>query len=326
MTMKFPTLGALMSERTVMTSANGKIVVVTGATGLIGGELVSRLADRGDHVIAFVRNLERGRYDLPKAAEHILWSDSMPDGPWTDAVARADAIVNLAGAPIATRWTEARKHAMYASRIDGTRHIVEAIARADTRPRVLVNGSAVGYYGIAPAGRLDESSPAGTDFPARICIDWECVASTAEASGCRVVLVRTGLVLDRREGVLAKLLLPFRFFVGGPLGSGRQPFPWIHLDDEIGIILWALDSDTVRGPVNATAPGIVSNREFSRELGKRLGRPSALPVPPFALRLLFRGGADPILGGQWAEPKRALELGYRFRHPDLPEALRSLDL
>lgn len=309
-----------------MPGGNGRRVVVAGATGLIGSELVRRLAARGDRVTVLARGVARARTELPEAAEHLRWDSSMSDGPWVAAIDGADAVVNLAGAPVASRWTPERKKILRASRIDGTHHIVEAIARAERRPSVLVNASAVGYYGSCPPGQLDESSPAGIDFLGTLCWDWEAEAQRAAALGTRVVLMRTGLVLDPRDGALASILLPFRLFVGGPIGSGQQPFPWIHIEDELELLLWAIDNPEASGPINAVAPGIVTNREFSRALGRRLGRPSLIPVPPLALRLLFGQGAEAVVGGQWAHPRRALKLGYRFRHPLLEEALASLPL
>lgn len=250
----------------------------------------------------------------------------MTDGAWADAIGEADAVINLAGAPAIVRWTPKHTQEIYSSRVDGTHHIVDAMRRVRASRITLINASAVGYYGVAPLGQLDESFPAGNDFLARVCVEWEQEAQKGEELGARVVLIRTGIVLDPSDGALAKLLPSFKLFVGGWLGSGRQPFPWIHIEDELGIILWALDTATVRGPVNAVAPGIVTNRNFSRALGAVMGRPALVPVPSFLVRLLYGDGASTLLGGQWAQPARTMELGYRFHHPELIEALKSLGL
>lgn len=307
-----------------MAEKRSQRIIITGATGLIGSKLVRCLAERGDYVIVFSRDPERARRELPEASEHIRWSASMVDGQWVEAVAEADAVINLAGAPIAARWTSEHKKAIQESRINGTRCLVEAMGRAKRAPGVLVNASAVGYYGAMVNQPVTENSPAGSDFLATLCIAWETEARRAEAFGVRVVTVRTGIVLDPNEGALAQMLTPFKFFVGGPIGSGQQPFPWIHIDDEAGIFLWALDNAEVRGPINAVAPGIVSNLQFSRALGSVLHRPSLVPVPKFALSLLFGEGAIAISGGQQVVPERTTTLGYRFTHTDVEEALRDI--
>lgn len=307
-----------------MTNSNSSRIVLTGATGLIGPPLVKRLAERGDHVVALVRNVERARRAAPGAAEYLSWSDSATDGEWVSRLDGADAVINLAGSPISVRWTERTKREAHESRVRGTRNLVDAISRVSNKPRVLVNASAVGYYGACPKGVITESSPSGSDFLARLCAEWESEARKAEAQGIRVVLIRTGIVLDPRGGALSKLLTPFKLFVGGPLGSGKQPFPWIHIDDEINLLLWALDTPSVEGPVNATAPKVVSNREFCSILGEVLHRPSFLPVPEFALRLLFGEAVIILTEGQHAIPERTRQLGYLFRHDDPREALQDL--
>jgi uncharacterized protein (TIGR01777 family) len=307
-----------------MTNRNSRRIVLTGATGLIGTRVVKALSERGDHVVALVRDTERARRSAPGAAEYLKWSDSATEGEWVSRLDGADAVVNLAGSPISVRWTERTKQEAHNSRVRATRHLVEAIARVPGKPSVLVNASAVGYYGASPTGVVTESSPSGSDFLARLCAEWESEARKVEADGVRVVLVRTGIALDPRGGALAKLLTPFKLFVGGPLGSGKQPFPWIHIDDEVGILLWALDTPSVEGPINATAPKVVTNKEFSSILGEVLHRPSVLPVPEFALRILFGEAVVILTEGQHAIPERTRQLGYRFRHDDPREALLDL--
>jgi uncharacterized protein (TIGR01777 family) len=299
-------------------------IIITGITGLIGSYIARQLARRGDHVIGFARNIERSRRAVPEAAEHIEWSTSMASGGWTEALDGAYAVINLAGAPIAQRWNAERKAAMYNSRIDGTRHLVDAMRKARQTPQVLINASAVGYYGGLRNDRITESSSNGDDFLAKLCADWENEAYKAKEIGLRVATIRTGIVLDPREGALAKMLPPFRLFVGGPIGSGAQPFPWIHINDEAGLFLWALDNQAVQGPVNGAAPGIMNNRDFSTILGKVLGRPSFMNVPKFALDLLFGEGSVVVTGGQNVVPERALSLGYKFAFPELEPALRDL--
>jgi len=299
-------------------------LLLTGATGLIGTHLLRRLALRGDSVVALVRDPERARSNAPGAAEYVRWSAGSRSNDLPALLDGADAVVNMAGAPAITRWTERARATIRESRVEGTRSLVEAMARCTQPPGVLVSASAVGYYGLAPNGPVDESSGAGEDFLAQTCRAWEAEAVRAEEFGVRVVLVRTGLVLSTEGGVLASLLPLFRSFVGGPLGSGEQPFPWIHIDDEIEILLWSLDGYTVRGPVNAVAPGIVAYRTFARALADLLRRPSWLRVPAWALRLMLGKAAEMLLGGQEALPRRTLELGYRFRYDALEPALRAL--
>jgi uncharacterized protein len=299
-------------------------IVVAGATGLIGSQLARRLAERGDAVTVLARDPEAARRRVPDARRHLQWTHTLTEGEWREAIDGADAVVNLAGAPVATRWTESARRAMHDSRVLGTRHLVEAIIAAANPPAVLVNASAVGYYGASPAGPVTEDSPPGDDFLARLCAEWESEANAAGRAGVRVVTLRTGIVLDPEEGALSRMLPAFRLFVGGPIGDGRQPFPWIHREDELQAILWALDSPQVHGPLNLAAPGIVTNGEFSRVLGKVLRRPSALPVPKLAMRLLFGDGAIVVTDGQHVVPKRTEELGYRFLYSDLEGALRNL--
>jgi uncharacterized protein (TIGR01777 family) len=302
----------------------GKRIIVTGATGFLGSRIIKLLSRRGDQVVALVRDIERGRRLAPGAAEYLSWSSSMKDGDWARAIDGADAVINLAGTPVAERWSDANKKKMRESRLEGTRHIVEAIGRAASKPRVLVNASGVGYYGTSDSKIFTENSPAGTDFLAKLCAEWEAEALKAEEHGVRTVIVRTGIVLDPHGGALARLLPTFRLFVGGPVASGKQWFPWVHIDDEIAIYLWAIDNEEVRGAVNAAAPGVVNSKEFSATLGKVLGRPSFFPVPKFAIDLILGEGSLILIEGQRVVPERTQALGFEFRHPELREALESL--
>ncbi|MBI2805999.1 MAG: TIGR01777 family protein [Planctomycetes bacterium] len=307
-------------------------VFLTGGTGLVGSLLVKRLTERGDHVDLLTRR--------PEAAKHlegerctIVAGDPVQPGPWMDVVASCDAVVNLAGEGIFNRrWGAEFKDLIRSSRVKSTENVVAALAKPGAqghaspqrqRPAALISGSAIGYYGPHGDEEITEESLAGNDFLASVCADWENAALAASAHGVRVVLLRTGIVLDR-AGPLAKMLTPFKMFVGGPLAGGRQFMSWIHNEDEVGLILHALDHAEIVGPLNATAPNALTNREFSRTLGKVLGRPSFLPTPGFALRVMLGEGAQIITTGQRVLPRRALGTGYAFKFPELETALRDI--
>jgi hypothetical protein len=299
-------------------------VLLTGATGLIGLPLVARLAGRGDVPVVVSRDAGRAAARLGGGTE-IIEGDPAQPGRWMSAVDGCDAVVNLAGENLfARRWSARQKQWLRDSRVRSTEHVVAAIERAARRPRVLVSASAVGYYGDVPEGELDESSPPGGDFLARACVDWEQAARRAEALGVRTAIVRVGVVLSAEGGALAKLLLPFRLGVGGPVGRGRQWVSWIHLDDIVGALLAAVDRDEARGPINGTAPQPVRNKEFSRALARALRRPSLLPVPPPALRLLLGEVAGVVIGGQRVLPTRLSAVGYEFRYRTCDAAMESL--
>jgi uncharacterized protein (TIGR01777 family) len=306
-------------------------VTVTGATGLIGPALVAALRARGTEVTVLSRDPARAKasFDAAGAAEvqAFRW-DLIGEPAPAEALAGREAVVHLAGENVAQRWTAKAREAIRDTRVQGTRHLLEGLreagrADASRRPGTLVSASAIGYYGQRGEEPLDEDAPAGRDFLARVCADWELEAERASELGMRVVEVRTGVVLDRDGGALAKMLPPFRIGVGGPVAGGRQYMSWIHRDDLIGIILAAIDDERWRGPVNATAPEPVSNRDFSRALGRALGRPSVVPVPGTALRLLYGEMADIVTTGARVVPAKPLVLGYEFRHPQLAEALTS---
>jgi uncharacterized protein (TIGR01777 family) len=285
-------------------------ITITGGTGRIGSLLVEALRRRGDEVTL----LSRSRGD-------VRWDPMAGPAP-AEALAGRDAVVHLAGEDIAQRWNDDSLRRIRESREIGTRNLVDGLRAADPRPAALISASAVGYYGHRPEP-VDEDAPPGDDVLAEVCKAWEREAQAAEGLGVRVVRLRTGVVLDRRTGALQKMLLPFRLGVGGPVAGGGQPMPWIHVGDVIGMYLAAIDDERWSGPFNATAPRPVSNREFSKALGRALHRPAIAPVPEFALRLLYGGMAKLVVEGQNAIPRRATELGYRHRHPDLDEALRS---
>jgi uncharacterized protein (TIGR01777 family) len=288
-------------------------VLVTGGTGLVGGRLVRRLTAEG-HAVTVVSR-EPGRVPF----RSVGW-----DGI-DDVIGETDAVVNLAGEPIAAgRWTEARKREIRESRIDGTRVVVRAMREREPRPKVLVNASATGYYGDRGDEELDESAPAGHDrFTATLCKAWEAEALAAEPLGVRVVRLRIGVVLAPDGGAMAKLLIPFRACLGGPIAGGRQWMPWVHVDDVVGIVTAALASEEWAGPVNATAPNPVRNADFTRILGRVIQRPAVLPLPAFALRLALGEMATILLDSQRAVPAAALARGYEFRYPQLAPALET---
>jgi uncharacterized protein len=289
-------------------------VTVTGGSGRIGTRLVERLRERGDEVTTLSRT--------PSSPGVVAWQPEQEPAP-ASALAGRDAIVHLAGEDVAQRWSDDAKRRIRSSRERGTRNLVAGVAAADPRPRVLVSASAVGYYGAHGDEELDERSPAGDDFLAQVCVIWEREAQHAAVHGLRVVNVRTGVVLDAAGGALARMLPFFKLGVGGPVAGGRQYMSWIHVDDVVGVYLAALDGDDWSGPVNASAPEPVTNRTFSKALGKALRRPAFAPVPALAVRVLYGEMAEIVTTGQRVLPRRAQELGYAFAHPDLDEALRA---
>jgi uncharacterized protein (TIGR01777 family) len=289
-------------------------VTVTGASGLIGTKLVERLRARGDEVTTLSRHAS--------APGAVAWRPEDEPAP-AHALAGRDAVVHLAGENVAQRWSEDAKRRIRASRELGTRNLVAGIEVAEPRPRVLVSASAVGYYGPHGDEPLDESTPAGEDFLAQVCVAWEREARRAADLGLRVAIVRTGVVLDRAGGALAKMLPFFKLGVGGPVAGGSQYMPWIHVDDVVGIYLAALDGEDWDGPLNASAPEPVTNKHFSSALGRALHRPAVAPVPAVAVRTLYGEMAEIVTKGQRVVPRRPQELGYRFAHADLDEALRS---
>jgi hypothetical protein len=253
----------------------------------------------------------------------------MQAGPWMDAVADCDAVVNLVGENIfARRWRAWFKELLHTSRVKSTENIATALQKQPRnkagQPKVLVNASAIGYYGPCADQELDENSPAGDDMLAKLCIAWENAARAVTAAGVRLVIVRVGVVLDPAGGALAKMLTPFKMFVGGPVGSGKQFMSWIHHDDLVGLIALALDKAEASGPLNGTAPNPVTNRDFSKALGRALHRPSFLRTPKFMLRLMLGQVASVITTGQRVLPRKALALGYTFRFPDVDSALRDV--
>jgi uncharacterized protein len=297
-------------------------VLVTGASGLIGSALCDALLARGDEVVGLTRDPEQARPRNQTVRWHA-WR-ATAERPPPEALEGVDGVVNLIGEEINQRLTDEAKVRIRESRLVGTRNLLQGIESSSTEPSVFVGQSAIGYYGDRGAQILDEESQPGEGFTAEVPIDWEAAEREAEGIFDRVVIFRTGLVLSKHGGLLAQLLLPFKLGVGGPIAGGEQYMSWIHLEDLVGLFLWALDDHRVWGTINATAPNPVTNREFSKALGRALHRPAVVPVPKFAVMAL-RGGelADAVAGGARVLPRRALDMGYEFRHPDLDEALRS---
>jgi uncharacterized protein len=303
--------------------AETKRVVVTGATGMIGKALCSQLTLKGYELVVLSRNPEQARQSVPGAA--VKWNPADAQGEWVGVLDGAFGVIHLAGAPVAgKRWTEQYKAELRNSRVVPTRTLVEAMNSVNQKPSVFVCGSAIGYYGPRDDTELDETAPPGNDFLGKLGLAWEHEGARAGTYGIRTVLLRTGVVFDREAGALPKMVSPFRMYVGGPVLPGSQWFSWIHIDDEVGLILLALEDTRVSGPLNATAPQPQTNREFSTTIGKVLGKPSWLPVPGFALKILFGEMADTLTTGQRVIPRKALDLGYTFKFPTAEAALRDL--
>lgn len=296
-------------------------LVITGATGFIGAALCSQLLQRGHHLTLLTRSAPPDASTPAKTWRH--WTPGT-SGEWEASLDGADGVINLAGEPIAARrWTAKQKQRIHLSRTEATRSIVEAFAKAKRKPAFLLSGSAVGYYGPHGDEIVAEETPAGSDFLSSVCRAWEGEAQKAEPMGIRVVRLRTGIVLGPHGGALAKMLLPFKVFVGGPLGSGAQWMSWIHLEDELGLILHLIETPQAAGAVNATAPNPATMKEFCQTLGKVMRRPCWAPVPSFALRLMLGEMADMLLTGQRVVPAAAQKLGYQFRYSNLSDALKA---
>jgi hypothetical protein len=299
-------------------------VLVTGASGFLGSAVCDALLARGDEVVGLSRNPAKARGSNP-TVRWFGWEPTM-ERPPAEAFDEVEGVVNLVGEPIDQRWTDDAKVRIMESRRTATRNLAAAITALERKPRVMVSQSAVGFYGERGERLVDESTGQGEDFASQVVGEWEKAADEISGTGVRLVITRTGLVLDPSAGLVKRLLTPFKLGVGGPIAGGDQYMSWIHVDDAVGVLLWALDNDSVSGVVNATAPNPVTNREFSKALGRALGRPAVIPVPGFAV--------SAILGREAAEhtakssirvmPRRTLDLGYSFEHTDLDEAFADL--
>jgi len=306
-------------------------IVIAGGTGFLGTQLGETYAEDGHDVRVLTRSLQPGesRHDPGTGVPGVTrvgWRPDGRSGAWASVVDGADAVVNLAGAGIGdARWSADRKAVIRDSRIRPTRSLVSAITESSLRPPVFISASGVGYYGAADSEVKTEASSAGSDFLAQLCTEWEKEALPAKSAATRVILLRSGIVLERSGGVLPRMMTPFRFFAGGPMGSGRQYISWIHRIDWVEMIRWIVDCPKVNGPVNATSPVPVTNREFARALGRAMHRPALMPAPAFALRLVFGEMAEAlVLTGQRAVPQCALSHSFHFRYPEIDLAFRGI--
>ena len=298
-------------------------IAIAGATGFVGSRLVAQLQAQGHQVIILTRSPQQASNRFGQA--QIVGYNPLKSGEWQQSISGCDAVINLAGEPIAEkRWTPAQKRSILDSRQLGTQKIVEAIDLATIKPQVLINASAIGYYGTSETSKFDEASPAGTDFLAEVCAAWETAAQSVTANGTRVVILRLGIVLGENGGALGKMLAPFSAFVGGPIGTGNQWFSWIHRDDVVKLIIAALNDTKMQGVYNATAPNPITMTEFAQTLGTVMNRPSWLPVPNFVLEAMLGEGAIVVLEGQQVVPTRTLAQGFDFQYSTIEPALTAI--
>lgn len=299
-------------------------ILVTGATGLIGKELCFKLKERGHKVSILTHNLRAAEIIFGNHLSIVEWSDYSED-KWEQQLKNKDAIIHLAGANLnRKRWTAGYKKMIIDSRVKETNKLIDAIKTYGSDIKVLISASAVGYYGSRGEDTLTEDSSAGSDFLANVCTCWENAALAAKNLGIRTVLFRQGVVLSDDGGALKKILLPYKFFIGGSLGKGNQWFPWIHVDDLISTYLFVLDNHKISGAINAVSPASIRMKEFAKTLGKVLNRPSIFTVPEFALRVIIGEAADAILSSQKVIPKKLMDYGYKFKFENLEDALREL--
>jgi uncharacterized protein (TIGR01777 family) len=302
-------------------------IVVTGATGFVGEKLVERLHALGDRIVVLARNPQKATRQFPQDTfpnVEVIGYTPLELGDWAKAISGSDAVINLAGEPLAgVRWTNKRKQEIRDSRILTTKVLVEAIAKADVKPQVLINGSAIGYYSTSLDKSFDEYSNAGDDFLANVCKDWEAAAEAVTSLGLRLVKLRTGIVLGM-GGAIGKMLPIFQVGGGGKIGTGKQWFSWIHRDDLVELIIYALKNDRISGALNATAPQPVTNEDFTVAFAKAIKRPAFLPVPAAALILIFGEGATVLLDGQRVLPHKAAINKFTFQYPDIDSALAQI--
>jgi len=301
-------------------------IAVTGATGLVGSRLVAQLNQAGHQILVLTRNPSKAQKVFPASAftnlETVQYTPQ-ESGAWQQSISGCDAVINLAGEPIAERWSPSQKQAIMESRQLGTRKLVEAIATAEQKPSVLVSGSAIGYYGTSETAAFKESDAAGSDFLAQVCQNWEAEAQKVTEYGVRLVILRIGIVLAN-GGALGKMIGPFKMFAGGPIGSGKQWFSWIHREDLVNLMCQAVEDSSMSGIYNATAPNPVRMGKLCETLGEVMNRPSWLPVPDFVLELLLGDGAIVVLEGQQVLPKQTQQAGFNYQYPDLKPALADI--
>lgn len=300
-----------------------KKIVVTGATGLIGRELCKELSLRGDELTIFSTNVEKAKILLPFAKEVVKWNNF--DKDYSSFLEGKDAVIHLAGASVAgKRWTQDYKKEIYDSRINTTRNLVSSIDKCIQKPEVFISASAIGFYGEREDDILTETSSVGKDFLSNVCDDWEKASEPLEMLNVRRAIIRTGIVLSPDDGALKKMLLPFKLFIGGPMGNGKQWFSWIHLADIISLYLFLLDNKDLKGIFNAVSPQPVQMKTFAKTLGKVLHKPSLFPAPKFILKLVMGESASAILASQKVKPEALLKAGYKFKFEDLESALIDL--
>ena len=304
-------------------------IAITGATGLVGTRLVERLIEEGHDVRVFTRSVEKARrvFAAPKFKQSVEFVAYTPteSGDWQKEISGCDRVINLAGEPISERWTAERKQRILDSRKLGTQKLVEAIVKAEPKPTVLISGSAIGFYGTSESAEFFETSePAENDFLSQVCQQWEAEANKAKDAGVRVAIIRTGIVLGDGGGAIAKMLTPFKLYAGGPIGSGRQWFSWIHVDDLVNLFIQALLDTSMHGVYNGTAPNPLRMKEFCETLGEVLDRPSWLPVPDFAIEALLGDGAVVVLKGQKVLPERTQASGFSFEYDEAKDAIEQV--
>ncbi len=299
-------------------------IVLAGGSGFIGSKLIKILLDENNQVVLLSRKADTVGFKCSDLLQIVKW-DGKNSGPWMEHINSSDAVINLSGENVSSkRWTEKRKVKLIQSRLEPTRAIIDSISLASVKPKILINASAAGYYGNDSNEDVSESHPKGSGYLADLCEQWEAEAMVAEKFGIRVVLLRIGIVLEKSGGALKKMSLPFKFFLGGPLGSGEQWFPWIHRDDVIRIIKFTLDHNSIKGAVNVASPFPVTMKKFASLLGKTMKRPSAISVPSFVLKIMLGEMSEMLLGGIKIIPKKLIDSGFQFQYPELNKALESI--
>ncbi|MBI1729206.1 TIGR01777 family protein [Candidatus Acetothermia bacterium] len=298
-------------------------ILLTGATGFIGSRLCEALAGHGHLLVALSRDPVSAQKNIPQLTKAYLWAEPEKTLPPAAALDGVDAVIHLAGESVSGRWTQAKKRAIRESRILGTRHLVQQISNVKNRPKVMISASAIGYYGDRGNEALNVKSGSQSDFLAQVCQEWEREASRAKESGLRVAHVRIGVVLGPNGGALSAMLLPFKLGLGGPMGSGKQWWSWIHRDDLVGLIQFALENQ-LEGAINATSPNPLPQREFAKILSRVMRRPAFMPAPAFAIKLLLGEFSSELLTSKRVSPERALQAGFKFQYPELESAVREI--